>query len=303
MTDMEKTYDPKAIEARWSARWVEKGYFLGDAARGGEPYCVMIPPPNITGILHMGHALNNTIQDILARWRRMEGRNVVWMPGTDHAGIATQNVVERALRNEGKSRQDLGREAFVERVWAWQRQYGSTIIEQLKRLGSSCDWDRERFTMDAGLSDAVAEVFVRLYNKGFVYRANYIINWCPRCHTALSDEESEHVDTRGNLFHIRYPVRRRDGKPGVRTHIVVATTRPETLLGDTAVAIGPKDERYRDLAEYEVVLPVLGRVLRVIEDPFVDPAFGTGVVKVTPAHDPNDFQMGQRHKLECVNDV
>jgi valyl-tRNA synthetase len=301
MTEMEKNYDPKSIEARWYARWIEMGCFHGDATRGGDPYCIVIPPPNVTGILHMGHALNNTIQDILVRWRRMEGRNVVWMPGTDHAGIATQNVVEKALRKEGKNRQDLGREAFVERTWEWQRQYGSTIIGQLKRLGCSCDWDRERFTMDDGLSDAVAEVFVRLYEKGLVYRANYIINWCPRCHTALSDEESEHQDTRGHLYHIRYPVRRRDGKPGNRTHIVVATTRPETLLGDTAVAISPKDNRYRDLAEYEVVLPVIGRVLRVVEDPFVDPAFGTGVVKVTPAHDPNDFQMGQRHNLECVN--
>jgi valyl-tRNA synthetase len=224
----------------------------------------------------------------------MQGRNVVWMPGTDHAGIATQNVVEKALRKEGQSRQDLGREAFVERVWAWQRQYGSTIIEQLKRLGCSCDWERERFTMDAGLSDAVAEVFVRLYEEGLVYRANYIINWCPRCHTALSDEESEHADTRGKLYYLRYPV---EGGG----HIVVATTRPETLLGDVAVAVNPKDGRYSDIGTRAIRLPVLNRELKVIRDTLVDPAFGTGVVKVTPAHDPNDFQMAQRHGLEAIN--
>ncbi len=291
---MDKTYSPGPIEAKWYAWWVAQGLFHGDASRGGEPYCVMIPPPNVTGILHMGHALNNTIQDILVRWRRMQGRNVVWMPGTDHAGIATQNVVEKALRKEGQSRQDLGREAFVERVWAWQRQYGSTIIEQLKRLGCSCDWERERFTMDAGLSDAVAEVFVRLYEEGLVYRANYIINWCPRCHTALSDEESEHADTRGKLYYLRYPV---EGGG----HIVVATTRPETLLGDVAVAVNPKDGRYSDLGTRAIRLPVLNRELKVIRDTLVDPAFGTGVVKVTPAHDPNDFQMAQRHGLEAIN--
>jgi valyl-tRNA synthetase len=258
----------------------------------------VIPPPNVTGILHMGHALNNTIQDILVRWRRMQGRNVVWMPGTDHAGIATQNVVEKALRKEGRTRQDLGRDAFVERVWAWQREYGSTIIRQLKRLGCSCDWQRERFTMDDGLSDAVAEAFVRLYEKGLVYRANYIINWCPRCHTALSDEESEHADTRGKLYYIRYPVR---DAAGGTSHVVVATTRPETLLGDTAVAVNPKDARYRHLRGARVFLPVLDRELRVIEDDYVDAAFGTGIVKVTPAHDPNDFAMGQRHGLDTVN--
>ena len=294
---MEKHYDPKGIEEKWYATWCERGYFHGDASRGGEPYTVLIPPPNVTGILHMGHALNNTIQDILVRWKRMEGRNVVWLPGTDHAGIATQNVVERALKKEGKTREDLGRDAFIERVWEWREEYGSTIINQLKRLGSSCDWERERFTMDEGLSEAVAEVFVRLYDKGLIHRGNYIINWCPRCHTALSDEESEHADTSGKLYYIRYPVE--GGEDG--EHIVVATTRPETLLGDVAVAIHPDDERYRTLDSKTIRLPILDRELVVVRDAFVDPAFGTGVVKVTPAHDPNDFEMGQRHELEQIN--
>ena len=296
---MEKHYDPEKIEAKWYQWWLDHGVFHGDAQAGGEPYCVMIPPPNVTGILHMGHALNNTIQDILVRWRRMQGRNVVWIPGTDHAGIATQNVVERALKKEGKTRADVGRDAFIERVWSWREEYGSTIINQLKRLGSSCDWARERFTMDEGLSDAVAEVFVRLYEKDLIYRANYIINWCPRCHTALSDEENERVDTDGKLWHLRYAVK--DGAEDGVDSVVVATTRPETLLGDVAVAVNPKDERYRTLIGKTVILPILGRELVVIEDDFVDPEFGTGVVKVTPAHDPNDFEMGRRHKLEPIN--
>jgi valyl-tRNA synthetase len=295
---LEKHYDPKAIEPKWYAEWMEKGLFHGDPSKGGEPYCVVIPPPNVTGILHMGHALNSTIQDILVRWRRMQGRNVVWLPGTDHAGIATQNVVERALKKEGKTREDLGRDAFIERVWTWREEYGSTIINQLKKLGSSCDWERERFTMDEGLSDSVAEVFVRLYNKGLIYKGNYIINWCSRCHTALSDEESEHADTKGKLYYIKYPV---SGGKGDREHIVVATTRPETLLGDVAVALNPEDDRCDELADAEVLLPILGRQLKVIRDDFVDPKFGTGIVKVTPAHDPNDFDMGNRHGLEPIN--
>lgn len=295
---LDKNYDPKSIEPKWYAEWMDKNLFHGDPEAGGEPYCIVIPPPNVTGILHMGHALNNTIQDILARWKRMQGRNVVWLPGTDHAGIATQNVVERALKKEGKTREDLGRDAFVERVWAWREEYGSTIINQLKKLGSSCDWERERFTMDQGLSDAVEEVFVRLYNKGLIYKGNYIINWCSRCHTALSDEESEHVTTNGKLYYIRYEVR---GDKTGRDHIVVATTRPETLLGDVAIAVNPKDERYDGLDEAEVILPLLERPLKVIRDDFVDPEFGTGAVKVTPAHDPNDFEMGLRHGLEPVN--
>lgn len=294
---MEKNYDPAKIEAKWYARWQEQGLFHGETESGGEPYCVMIPPPNVTGILHMGHALNNTIQDILVRWRRMQGRNTVWMPGTDHAGIATQNVVERQLKKEGLTREDLGREAFIERVWKWREEYGGTIIRQLKRLGCSCDWERERFTMDEGLSRAVEEVFVRLYNKGLIYRANYIINWCSRCHTALSDEESEHQPERGNLYYIKYPV---EGD-AQRQFITVATTRPETLLGDTAIAFSPDDERYAGIDDAVIRLPILERPLRVIRDELVDPAFGTGAVKVTPAHDPNDFMMGQRHKLESIN--
>ncbi|HAS83952.1 MAG TPA: valine--tRNA ligase, partial [Verrucomicrobia bacterium] len=297
---MDKHYDPHTIEAKWMAEWMKCGYFHGDASKGGEPFCVMIPPPNVTGILHMGHALNNTIQDILARWRRMQGRNVVWIYGTDHAGIATQNVVERALRKEGKHREDLGREAFIQRVWQWREEYGNTINRQLKCLGASCDWERERFTMDEGLSDAVAEVFVRLYNKGLIYRANYIINWCPRCHTALSDEESEHNDTAGKLYYLRYPLRTGMTSEG-KNYLVVATTRPETLLGDVAIAVYPEDRRYAGLDNSIIELPILGRHLTLIRDAFVDPAFGTGAVKVTPAHDPNDFDMGRRHNLTPIN--
>ena len=300
MTELAKQYDSKAAEARWYPWWIEKGLFHGDASRGGEPYCVVIPPPNVTGILHIGHALNNTIQDILVRWHRMQGRNVVWMPGTDHAGIATQNVVERALRKEGKSRHDLGREEFVKRVWEWRNEYGGTIVRQLKRLGASCDWERERFTMDEGLSRAVTEVFIRLYDKGLIYRANYITNWCPRCHTALSDEESEHQDTNGKLYYIRYPIKR-DGRVLTDEFVVVATTRPETLLGDVAVAVNPKDERYKALVGKTLSLPVLHRELPVVGDDFVDPQFGTGAVKVTPAHDPNDFELGRRHQLPQIN--
>ncbi len=296
MTDIPKHYDPAALEAKWYPWWVERGFFRADPDASGEPYVIVIPPPNVTGILHMGHALNNTIQDVLIRWRRMQGRNALWVPGTDHAGIATQNVVERALKKEGKRRQDLGREAFLERVWQWKADYGSTIIRQLKQLGAACDWTRERFTLDAGLSRAVNEVFVRLYEKGLIYRGTYIVNWCPRCQTALSDEENEHRDTHGKLYHLRYAVK---GEPG--RFVTVATTRPETYLGDTAVAVNPKDDRYRDLVGRTLTLPVIGREIPVIADDFVDPAFGTGCVKVTPAHDPNDFQMGQRHNLPSVN--
>jgi len=297
MSELPKNYDPRAIEDKWYGQWLEHQLFHSEAAAGGKPYCVVIPPPNVTGILHMGHALNNTIQDVLARWRRMRGFNTVWVPGTDHAGIATQNVVEKQLRKENKTRDDLGREAFIARVWQWREQYGATIINQLKKLGASCDWARERFTMDAGLSDAVTEVFIRLYEKKLIYRGKRIINWCPRCETALSDEESVHKDLAGKLYYIRYPVK--GGKK--KDFVVVATTRPETLLGDTAVAINPRDERYRHLVGQTLLLPVLQRELRVIEDDFVDSQFGTGCVKVTPAHDPNDFEMGQRHGLEAVD--
>lgn len=291
---MDKTYDPQALEAKWYDWWQQRNLFHAEPARGGEPYCIMIPPPNVTGILHMGHALNNTLQDLMVRWRRMQGRNALWIPGTDHAGIATQNVVERALRKNGQSRASLGREAFVEHVWKWREEYGGTIIHQLKRLGASCDWSRERFTMDAGLSAAVTDVFCQLYDKGLIYRGNYIVNWCPRCHTALSDEESEHQPADGKLYHIRYPLD--DG-----SFITVATTRPETLFGDVAVAVHPDDERYRHLGDHTVRLPRIGRELKVVQDAYVDPAFGTGVVKITPAHDPNDFEVALRHKLEPLN--
>jgi valyl-tRNA synthetase len=296
---MDKTYNPASVEPKWYQRWLDARCFHADASTGGEPYCVVIPPPNVTGILHMGHALNNTIQDILVRWRRMEGRNVVWMPGTDHAGIATQNVVERALRKAGQTRAEVGREAFIDRVWQWREEYGNTIVGQLKRLGASCDWDRERFTMDEGLSDAVADVFVRLFEKGLIYKGNYIVNWCPRCHTALSDEESEHADELGKLYYIRYPVQGGSLKAG--DYVVVATTRPETLLGDVAIAVNPNDPRYTELDRQTLLLPVLGRELKVIKDDFVDPEFGTGLVKVTPAHDPNDFEMGTRHGLTPID--
>jgi len=296
MRELEKNYNASDVENKWYQHWLEKKMFQADPAKGGLAYTILMPPPNVTGILHMGHALNVTIQDILIRWRRMEGRNVLWIPGTDHAGIATQNVVERALRKEGKTRNDLGREEFVKRVWQWREQYGNTIIQQLKKLGVSCDWDRLRFTMDDGLSDAVAEVFIQLYNKKLIYRGNYIINWCPRCHTALSDEESVHVETNGKLYFIRYPLKSDKNKS-----VVVATTRPETMLGDVAVAVNPKDERYRHLVGRQLILPVMEREISIIADDFVDPEFGTGAVKITPAHDPNDFAIGGRHGLQPVN--
>ncbi|GAB6064723.1 valine--tRNA ligase [Deferrisoma palaeochoriense] len=288
------TYDPHAFEEKWYRWWEEKKFFHADPASPKPPFSIVIPPPNVTGSLHMGHALNNTLQDVLVRYKRMDGYEACWVPGTDHAGIATQNVVERMLAEEGKTRQDLGREAFIERVWKWREESGGTILRQLKRLGASCDWDRERFTMDEGLSRAVREVFCRLYEEGLIYQGDYIINWCPRCHTALSDLEVEHEEAAGRLWHIRYPAK--DGGEGV----VVATTRPETMLGDTAVAVHPEDERYKALVGKTLVLPLVGREIPVIADPAVDPEFGTGAVKVTPAHDPNDFAMGERHGLRLV---
>lgn len=294
---MEKNYDPHLVEEKWYARWEEAGCFRADPEAGGEPYCIVIPPPNVTGRLHIGHALNNSIQDILIRWKRMQGFNAVWVPGTDHAGIATQSVVERELRKQGQTRRDMGREAFVKRVWEWKEEYGGTIIRQLRKMGCSCDWTRERFTMDEGLSDAVKEVFIRLYEQGLIYQGDYIINWSPALQTALSDDEVEHEELKGHLYHIRYPVE--GGEPG--EHIIVATTRPETLMGDVAVAVHPKDARYAGLPAKRILLPVVGRELQVIQDEFVDPDFGTGVVKVTPAHDPNDFEMGLRHGLTPVN--
>ena len=292
---LSKAYAPKLVEKNWYKFWLEKGYFHGSAKSKKKPYSIVIPPPNITGILHMGHALNNTLQDILIRYKRMRGFETLWMPGTDHAGIATQNVVERSIREEGSSRQAMGRERFLERVWKWREKYGNTIIRQLRRMGSSCDWDRTRFTMDEGLSKAVQEVFIRLYEKGLIYRGKYIINWCPRCQTALSDEEVQHKEVTGHLYHLKYMI---DGSP---EHVVIATTRPETMLGDTAIGFHPNDPRYRHLKGRLAVLPLLGRKLTIIEDHTIDPQFGTGALKITPAHDPVDFKLALAHGLAFVN--
>ncbi len=288
-------FDPSAIESRLYAEWRERGYFHPPAGEGPEPYTIVIPPPNVTGVLHMGHALNNALQDVLIRCERMRGRRALYLPGTDHAGIATQNVVERELAEEGLSRQDLGRDKFLERVWAWKEKYGDEIYDQLMRLGVSCDWERARFTMDEGLSRAVREVFVRLYEEDLVYRGQYIINWCPRCGTALSDEEAEKQEQAGRLYTVRYPLSDGSG------HIQVATTRPETILGDTGIAVHPEDERYRALVGSTAILPLVGRELPIIADSFVDREFGTGAVKITPAHDPDDFLVGERHGLPRVN--
>ncbi|MCA1990417.1 MAG: valine--tRNA ligase, partial [Desulfarculus sp.] len=291
---LEKSYEPREVEERWYRYWEENQLFRADPASPKPPYSIVIPPPNVTGQLHLGHALDNTLQDILCRFKRMRGHEVLWMPGTDHAGIATQNVVERELAKEGLSRHDLGREKFIERVWQWKEEYGGKIINQLKRLGASCDWSRTRFTMDEGLSRAVREVFVRLYDEGLIYRGDYIINWCPRCHTALSDLESEHEPVQGGLYYIRYPFKNGKG------HLTVATTRPETMLGDTAVAINPADPRYQDLADDTVILPLMNREIPVIKDGYVSLDFGTGALKVTPAHDPNDFELGKKHGLPAL---
>ena len=300
---MDKHYDAKAAEAKWYKFWEENGCFHQDPD-GREPYSVVIPPPNVTGILHMGHALNQTIQDILVRWRRMQGRNTLWLPGTDHAGIATQNVVEKALKKEGKRRQDLGREKFLERVWEWKKQYGGTIVHQQRMLGNSTDWRRERFTFDEGCSRAVAKVFTQLYDEGLVYKGNYIVNWCPRCGTALANDEVEHEPNHGHFWYVRYPVvgsaKGVKGEP-YKDYVMVATTRPETLPGDTAVAVNPKDDRYAHLVGKTVILPLTGREIPVISDDYVDREFGTGIVKITPAHDPNDFLVGKRHGLAEIN--
>ncbi|MBD1399390.1 valine--tRNA ligase [Pelovirga terrestris] len=290
-----KAYDPAQIEQKWFDIWEQRGDFCAHDDSPRPAYSIVIPPPNVTGVLHMGHALNNSLQDILCRWKRMCGYEVLWMPGTDHAGIATQNVVEKQLAAEGLDRHQLGREAFVERVWQWRQTSGGQIINQLKRLGASCDWQRERFTMDEGLSKAVREVFVRLYQDGLIYRDNRLINWCPRCHTALSDLEVEHDDKKGHLWHLRYPV------IGSDHHLVVATTRPETMLGDSAVAVAADDERYRDLIGKTVMLPLVNREIPIIADEYVDKEFGSGAVKMTPAHDFNDFAVGKRHDLEFIN--
>ena len=293
--ELSASYNPKIAESKWYAIWEKEGLFHGDENDSRDAYSIVIPPPNVTGNLHMGHALNNTLQDILIRWQRMNGKATCWMPGMDHAGIATQNVVERLLLKEGKTKYDLGRDEFVKRVWDWKEHSGGQIKEQLKRLGCSLDWVRERFTLDEGLSHAVRTVFVTLYKEGLIYQGYRIINWCPRCETALSDIETEYKDLAGKLYYIHYPYEQGDG------HITVATTRPETMLGDTAVAVNPNDSRYAHLIGKNVILPLMNRPIPIIADEFVDPTFGTGLVKVTPAHDPNDFEMGKRHNLEEIN--
>jgi len=293
-TQLDKTYDPKTVEARWYQLWSDRGYFRASTHHPGKPYCIVIPPPNVTGSLHVGHALNHSLQDILIRWRRMQGRNTLWLPGTDHAGIATQNVVEKQLMAEGSSREALGRERFVERVWQWKATSGNTIVSQQKQLGESCDWDRLRFTMDEGLSKAVVEVFVRLYEDGLMYRGERLINWCPRCLTALSDIEVEHEEIRGKLYSIEYPL-----EQDPSTKLTVATTRPETMLGDTAVAVHPEDDRFTHLIGQRIRLPLTNRTIPIVGDAIlVDREFGTGAVKITPAHDFNDFEAGERHQLE-----
>ena len=290
------TYNPKEIEQQWYTYWEEKGYFHEEVDTNKEPFSIVLPPPNVTGQLHMGHALDNTLQDILIRTKRMQGYNVLWMPGTDHAGIATQvKVEENIMKTEGKSRHDLGREEFLKRVWEWKQEYGSTIVKQIRSLGASCDWTRERFTLDEGYHEAVLKVFVALYEKGLIYRGERITNWCPNCLTALSDIEVEHEDENGHLWHIKYPV---IGEEDV--FLTVATTRPETMFGDVAVAVNPNDERYAHLVGKELLLPFVNRHIPIIADEYVDQSFGTGCVKITPAHDPNDFEMGQRHNLESI---
>ncbi|MGB3990788.1 MAG: valine--tRNA ligase, partial [Acetivibrionales bacterium] len=292
--ELAKKYDPSQVEDRLYNEWMEKKYFHAVPDSSKTPYTIVIPPPNITGQLHMGHALDNTLQDILIRWKRMQGYCALWLPGTDHASIATEARIVETMAKEGLKKEDIGREKFLERAWEWKRVYGGRIVEQLKKLGSSCDWDRERFTMDEGLSKAVLEVFVRLYEKGLIYRGDRIINWCPKCCTSISDAEVEHEEQDGSFWHIRYPIKDSGG------FVTVATTRPETMLGDTAVAVNPEDERYSDLIGKTVILPLMDREIPVIADSYVDKEFGTGVVKITPAHDPNDFEVGLRHDLQQI---
>ena len=295
MDQLEKIYSPKEVENRWGKYWEANRLFHGEETSNQEPFSIVIPPPNVTGSLHIGHAFNNTLQDILVRWKRMLGFAALWQPGTDHAGIATQNVVERQLHSEGTNRQELGREEFIKRIWRWRDKSGGTINHQLTKLGASLDWERDRFTMDEGLSKAVREVFVSLYEEGLIYKGDYIINWCPRCLTAISDLEVEYQETQGYLYNIKYKIK--DSK----SSLTITTTRPETLLGDTAVAVNPRDERYNNMIGRILILPIVGRELPIIGDEYVDTTFGSGALKVTPAHDPNDFELGRRHNLDLVN--
>jgi valyl-tRNA synthetase len=299
--ELAKTYDPKGLEDRLYEKWLSKKYFHAEADHDKTPFTIVIPPPNITGQLHMGHALDNTMQDILIRFKRMQGYNALWQPGTDHASIATEVKIIETLKKEGIDKHDLGREKFLERAWEWKKEYGGRIISQLKKMGSSCDWDRERFTMDEGCNRAVTEVFVKMHEKGYIYKGARMINWCPVCNTSISDAEVEYQEQAGHLWHIKYPVMNEDGTPGTTEFLTFATTRPETMLGDTAVAIHPEDERYEHLKGRSVMLPIVNRVIPVVEDTYVDREFGTGVVKITPAHDPNDFEVGKRHNLPVIN--
>ena len=294
-TEMNKTYNPAEIEDRLYRKWLEKGYFHAEVDRSRKPFTIVMPPPNITGQLHMGHALDNTLQDILIRFKRMQGYNALWQPGTDHASIATEVKVTAKLKEEGIDKEELGREGFLARTWEWKKEYGGRIVSQLMKMGSSADWDRERFTMDEGCSKAVEEVFIRLYEKGYIYRGSRIINWCPVCQTSISDAEVEYEDQAGHFWHINYPV------AGTDRYIEIGTTRPETMLGDTAVAVHPEDERYKDLVGRKLILPLVGREIPLVEDSYVDKEFGTGAVKITPAHDPNDFEVGKRHNLPEIN--
>ncbi len=298
--ELAKTYDPKGIEDRIYARWLEKKYFHAEADKTKKPFTIVIPPPNITGQLHMGHAFDNTMQDILIRYKRMQGYNALWQPGTDHASISTEVKIIEALKKEGIDKHDLGREKFLERAWDWRREYGGRIVEQLKKMGSSCDWDRERFTMDEGCNKAVTEVFCKMHEKGWIYKGAKIINWCPVCNTSISDAEVEYEEQAGHLWHIKYPLAKEDGTPSETEFLEFATTRPETMLGDTAVAINPNDERYAHLKGRKVLLPIVNKVIPIVKDDYVDMEFGTGVVKITPGHDPNDFEVGRRHHLPVV---
>mgnify|MGYP000339923815 CR=1 FL=1 len=299
--ELAKTYDPKQIEEKLYERWCENKYFHAEVDRSKKPFTTVMPPPNITGKLHMGHALDNTMQDIIIRFKRMQGYNALWQPGTDHASIATEVKIIQKLKEEGIDKHDLGREKFLERAWEWKKEYGGRIISQLKKLGSSCDWDRERFTMDEGCNKAVTEVFVKMHEKGYIYKGARIVNWCPVCNTSISDAEVEYQEQAGHFWHIKYPLMNEDGTPSTTEFLTFATTRPETMLGDTAVAIHPDDERYTHLHGRKVLLPIVNRVIPIVEDAYVDREFGTGVVKITPAHDPNDFEVGKRHNLPVIN--
>ena len=299
--ELEKTYNPKDIEDRLYSKWVEKKYFHAEVDHSKTPFTIVIPPPNITGQLHMGHALDNTMQDILIRYKRMQGYNALWQPGTDHASIATEVKIIETLKKQGINKEDLGREGFLERAWEWKREYGGRIIQQLKKMGSSCDWDRERFTMDEGCNKAVTEVFCKMHEKGWIYKGSRIINWCPVCNTSISDAEVEYEEQAGHFWHIKYPLVDENGQPSKTEFLTFATTRPETMLGDTAVAVNPKDERYTYLHGRSVWLPLVNKAIPVVEDDYVDMEFGTGVVKITPAHDPNDFEVGKRHNLPEIN--